>query len=115
MSRFPFDLPAQLLWWVGGIALAVLVLMALLEARDAFRAWWWRRRSPHGRDGGGFRVSEEGRLRRRHLRRFRPGYRSLRSRGLGEPPIETAGEWSPTHGAGKPADGSHEPEERPED
>jgi hypothetical protein len=91
-----FNLASHLVWVVGGLAMVVLAVLALLELGDGIRAWLTRRRSPRQPTGDGFRVSEDGRLRKEHLRRAEPGFHSLRSRGLGDPPLKTAGQWSPT-------------------
>ena len=93
-----FNLASHLVWVVGGIAMAVLAVLVLLELTDGIRAWLSRRHSPRQPTGDGFRVTEDGRLRKEHLRRAEPGFHSLRSRGLGDPPLKTAGQWSPTQG-----------------
>ena len=93
------NLASHLVWVVGGIAMAVLAVVAILELWDGIRAWLSRRRSPRRPTSDGFRVTEAGRLRKEHLRRAEPGFHSLRSRGLGDPPLKTAGQWSPTQGA----------------
>jgi hypothetical protein len=93
-----FNLASHLVWVVGGLAMAVLAVLALLELGDGIRAWHSRRCSPRQATGDGFRATEKGRLRKEHLRRAEPGFHSLRSRGLGDPPLKTAGQWSPTQG-----------------
>ncbi len=97
--------PAQLAWWVAGVSAGVLGLFALIEAWDAVRGWLARRGAPAEYDAGSFRVDEEQGLRKHHYRRQEPGFHSLRARGLGDPPVRTAGQWSPTDVAGtRPAD-----------
>lgn len=105
-----FNLASHLVWVVGGLAMAVLAVVAFLELLDGLRAWLSRRRSPGRPTGGGFRITEDGRLRKEHLRRAEPGYHSLRSRGLGDPPLRAAGEWSPTEGLRDPGAAAGEPE-----
>ena len=99
--------PAHMAWWVAGAAGVILGLFALLELWDGLRGWIARRRSgPDGqeRGSGTFRVTEDQALRKHHYRRQEPGFHSLRSRGLGDPPVRTADEWSPTDGAARPSD-----------
>lgn len=105
-----YNLASHLVWVVGGLAMAVLVVLGLLELWDGLRARLSRRRSAGRPTGDGFRVTEDGRLRKEHLRRAEPGYHSLRSRGLGDPPLRTAGEWSPTGGVRDPGAAAGEPE-----
>jgi hypothetical protein len=92
---FEFDLAAHLVWWVAGAMFLVLVVIALVEivglAREA-----WANRGAGEPSAGEFQVREDGALRERHMKRHRPGWRNLDSRGLGEPPVRTAREWSPT-------------------
>lgn len=88
--------PAQMAWWVAGGTGVILGLFAVLEAWDAVRGWIARRRSGSPDGPGSFRVTEDQAVRKHHYRRQQPGFHSLRSRGLGDPPIRTSGEWSPT-------------------
>lgn len=99
--------PAHLAWWVAGSAAVVLGIFALLEVWDAVRGWITNRRSRLEHRTGTFRVSEEGAVRTHHYRRQEPGFHSLRSRGLGDPPVRTAGQWSPTDGAARVTDRKH--------
>lgn len=105
-----FNLASHLVWWIGGLAMAVLGVVVLLEAWDWLRAWRSRRDATGEATPGVFRVTEDRSVRKNHYRRFRPGYRSLRSRGLGEAPIRNAGEWSPTTGARRRRTGTGEAE-----
>ena len=90
--------PAQMAWWVAGAAGVVLGLFALLELWDDLRGWLARRRAGAGARSGSFRVKEDQAVRKHHYRRQEPGFHSLHSRGLGDPPVRTADEWSPTDG-----------------
>jgi len=99
--------PAHMAWWVAGASAAILGLFALLELWDGLRGWLSRRRSGREPEPGTFRVTEEQALRKHHYRRQEPGFHSLHSRGLGDPPVRTAGEWSPTDEAGTRAKSEH--------
>lgn len=101
--------PAQMAWWVAGAVAVVLGIFALFEVWDALRGWIARRRSNGEPRPGTFRVTEDGGVRKQHYRRQEPGFHSLHSRGLGDPPVRTADQWSPTHGASdKPPAGRRE-------
>lgn len=52
-----FNLASHLVWVVGGLAMAVLAVVAFLELLDGLRAWLSRRRSPGRPTGDGFRVT----------------------------------------------------------
>lgn len=103
-----FNLASHLVWWIGGLAMAVLGVVALLEVWDWVRGWRSRRDATGEATPSVFRVTEDRSVRKHHYRRFRPGYRSLRSRG--EAPIRKAGEWSPTTGARQGRTGTDEAE-----
>jgi hypothetical protein len=96
--------PAHLAWWVAAAITVILGIFALIEAWDAVRSWIARRRSGQEHETGTFRVNEDQAVRKHHYRRQEPGYHSLRSRGLGDPPIRTADQWSPTDEGGTRAE-----------
>lgn len=94
------NLASHLVWWVAGAAMVVLGVVALLDLWDGLRAWRTWRRASGDPTRSGFHVTEGGKVRRDHYRRFEPGFLSLRSRGLGDPPRRKPGEWSPTQETG---------------
>jgi len=109
LSLFGPISPAQMAWWVAGAVAVVLGIFALFEAWDGLRDWIARRRAHEEHDSGTFRVTEDGGVRKHYYRRQEPGFHSLRSRGLGDPPVRTADQWSPTDGASdKPPAGRRE-------
>jgi len=99
--------PAQLAWWVAGAIAVILGIFALIESWDVLRDWLSRRRTGQEHDSGTFRVKEDQAVRKHHYRRQEPGFHSLQSRGLGDPPVRTAGQWSPTDEAGTRAESEH--------
>ena len=59
-----FNLASHLVWWVAGIAMAVLGVVAGLEAWEGVRGWWRRRRGGSESSSGAFEVRDGGRVRR---------------------------------------------------
>jgi len=100
-----FNPASHLIWWVGGVILALLFVFLLLDLVQELRqrrsyAKWLREQgeeTPSDRTRPGpFRLREYlRRLRVRYLRRIRSGFSSTRSRGLGQPPWKSPDEWSP--------------------
>jgi len=109
-----FNPAAHLIWWVGGVVLALLFIFLLLDLMQAIRQWrsyrrWLREEGQTPAEiakPGPFRVREYLRwLRIRFFRRIRSGFSSTRSRGLGQPPWKSPDEWSPLD----TRPGKHEP------